>query len=351
MTFGPEHYVPVLKAKRGEKKALQAVAASLCARITPLLEVVKRKNEKTVAIHIATSFKGFQEAVHRYSRCFIDAREMEPDGVVAAQAVFDCAVAEGVVFTPVTGITRTADVLPSLAHAGNGLAIRLTRKEFEDGVIPHGLPQFMVAHNLNPAAVDLIVDLGPVNIMVQPGVRALASAFLNSVPDQRLWRTFAISACAFPDSMGIVARASHDSVERMEWNMWRQDLHANRGTLTRLPTFSDCGIQHTKGVEDFDFRTMQPSAAIRYTLDQVWLLIKGVSTKLTPPSQQFPGLADQLVHGHLSHSFAGAGHCPGCAGIQNAADGEAGLGSLETWRRLGTIHHLTTVAQALAALP
>jgi len=351
MTFGPDHYVPVLKAKRAEKAALQVMPAGLCANITPLMEIVTRTGEKALDKHIATVFKCFRAAVERYPRCLIDAREIADDGPAGAQAVFDRAANEGVVFTPVTGITRTADVGPALAHFHNGLAIRLTRKEFEDGVIPTGLPQFMLTHNLDHATVDMIVDLGPVDDMVPSGVRALASAFLNDVPFQAQWRTLTISSCAFPMSMGVVARNSHGTVERMDWNMWLNGLHARRGTLARLPTFSDCAIQHTKGVEGFDFRTMQATAAIRYAGRQDWLLIKGVGTRSLPASNQYPALAQQLVYGPLRPFFAGAGHCPGCAGMQEAANGKAGFGSLEAWRRLGTIHHLTTVAQALAALP
>ena len=69
-----------------------------------------------------------------------------------------------------------------------------------------------------------------------------------------------------------------------------------------------------------------------------------------PASVQFPNLAVQLVYGHLSHHFAGPGHCAGCQGMQNAADGHPKLGSAEAWRRLGTIHHLTRAVQTLQGL-
>ena len=42
MTFGPHHYVPVLKVKRGEKKALQCIAPGLQPKVTPLLEIVEK---------------------------------------------------------------------------------------------------------------------------------------------------------------------------------------------------------------------------------------------------------------------------------------------------------------------
>ena len=128
-------------------------------------------------------------------------------------------------------------------------------------------------------------------------------------------------------------------------------MHADQESLQRLPTYSDCAIQHPKGVENFDFRTMQVSASVRYTVRNQWLLIKGESTKTTPAIEQFPDLATQLTYGHLSGYYAGSDHCLGCIQIQDAANGVKGLGSPGVWRRIGTIHHLTTVVEDLLALP
>ena len=132
---------------------------------------------------------------------------------------------------------------------------------------------------------------------------------------------------------------------------WKSGLYDNQDRLPRLPTFSDYAIQHPAGVEGFDPRTMSASAAVRYALDKTWLLVKGVSTKNLGAKEQFPRLASQLVHGHLKSYFAGAEHCSGCADMQRAADGEANLGSPEIWRRLGTIHHITSAVDQLDALP
>ncbi|MBI2571910.1 MAG: hypothetical protein HYV63_33280 [Candidatus Schekmanbacteria bacterium] len=152
-------------------------------------------------------------------------------------------------------------------------------------------------------------------------------------------------------SMGVVARHSHNRVERAGWIAWRDQLHARRSRLPRLPTFSDCAIQHPKGVEDFDFRTMQVSASIRYTMSTEWLLIKGASTRVTRPGVQFPALATKLVYGQMRSSFSGAAHCEGCRSMKAAADLAGGFGSAEAWRRLGTIHHISMVTEGLAALP
>ncbi len=351
MTFGPDHYVPVLKVKRGERKAIQRISPIHQSRITPLLEIVERKPPKTLDAHLNTAFTDLAETVRPYSRCFLDVREIAADGQTGAANVFQRASAAGIVFTPVTGISRTADVAPALAHRANGLALRLTRAEFEQGGLTRRINEFLSAHGLAPEQLDLIIDLGGVEDLIVEGVGALTDAFMAEVPDQQRWNTFTVSACAFPKSMGGVQRNSHALAERTDWVAWNNQLYGRRNGLQRLPTFSDCAIQRPEGVEGFDPIRMQVSASVRYTLEEAWLLIKGQSTRSSRPGEQFPALARKLVHGSLNSSFYGPGHCYGCELMQAAADGAPGLGSAEAWRQLGTIHHISVVTQALASLP
>ena len=351
MTFGPNHYVPVLKVKRGEKAALRQIASGVRTRITPLLEIVERRPEKSITAHLATSFRDLAASVTGYPRCFLDLREIESDGTHAADEVFRYAAATGLAFTPVTGISRSADLAAALNHKKRGLALRLTRSEFESGGLTAKIKSFIAHHKLSPTQVDLIVDVGAVENMISLGVSTLTNDFLAAVPHHNSWRTLTVSASAFPVSMGGVIRHSHDFAERVDWIAWRDNLHGRRAALTRLPTFSDCAIQHPRGVEGFDPRTMQVPAAIRYTRNDNWLLLKGESTRTTPPSVQFPDLAVRLVYGVLKNCYLGPQHCVGCASIKDAADGAPGYGSAEAWRRLGTIHHLSHVMMGLGSLP
>ena len=349
MTFGPDHYVPILKVKRAEKAALEHIALALRPRITPLLEIVERKKE-TFEGHMKTAFRKLAESVREYPRCFLDVREISPDGPQAASQVFGRAAAAGIAFTPVTGISRTTDLHAALDHRAHGLAVRLTRAEFESGDLASRIDDFLGRHELAASGIDLIVDLGAVENLISAGVEALTNAFLNDVPDHESWRTFTVAACAFPVSMGGVERHSHELVERTDWIAWRDNLHGRREELARLPSFSDCAIQHSKGVEGFDPRTMQVSASIRYACDRHWLLVKGESTRSRPAIHQFPELATRLVYGHLKDRFSGPDHCAGCRSMKDAADWEPRYGSAEAWRRLGTIHHVTRVVQDLDSL-
>jgi hypothetical protein len=349
MTFGPDHYVSVLKVKRGEKAALRGIEPGLQLRMSPLLEIVQR-TKPTVAEHLDTAFKGLAESLQPYPRCFFDAREIAPDGPSAAEEVFYRATASGIVFTPVTGVTRTEDVGAALKYRIHGIALRLTREEFESGQLQAAVSEFLTDHFIEPEEIDLIIDLGPVDDFVNEGIIGLTEAFLSEVPDHTRWRTFTISACAFPSNMGAVNRNSYAYVKRGEWIAWRNNLYARRGEIPRLPSFSDCAIQHTTGVEGFDPRIMQASAAIRYALADHWILTKGESTRNISPSIQFPALATHLVYGVYRNSYLGAAHCGGCALMNASADGTPGIGSPEAWRRLGTIHHISTASIGLDAL-
>jgi hypothetical protein len=187
--------------------------------------------------------------------------------------------------------------------------------------------------------------------MVEGGVSDMAQTFLASVPDPLSWKTLTLSGCGYPKVTKEIKKYEYGHFPRVEWMAWRDTLHANRKSLERLPSFSDCAIQHSSGVEGYNPRTMSASASVRYALGEQWLLIKGESVKVRSSKAQYPDLAKALVYGALKADFINGNHCRGCADMKRAADGAPNLGSLEAWRRLGTIHHLTRTVEGLVALP
>ena len=351
MNFGPRHYVPVLKVKRAEKRALSLLSSKARPHVVPLLEIVERTVKPTVERHLDTAFKDLSGSLYGYSRCLLDLREIAPDGSQAACNAFIRAANAGIPFTPVTGMSRTADVALAVAMSRTrGIGLRLTRQEFEDGGLSVRLSNFLVRNGLTPDRVDLIIDLGAVEDLVTAGVIAFTKAFLAEVPHKSRWRTLTVIGCAFPRSMGVVDRNSSTRIKRSEWLAWRDGLYGRRALLERLPTYGDCVIQHPGGVEGFNPRFMQASATIRYVSADDWLLVKGEGTKNNPSRFQFPQLATQLAYGALQSDFVGPAHCAGCKAAKDSADGKDGYGSPEVWRRIGTVHHITAVVQDLASL-
>jgi hypothetical protein len=357
VNFGPRHYVPVLKLKRAEKAALGLLAETITTHVTPLLEIVEMPKgtpsgkSKALDRHLTNAFRRLKESVLPFKRYFLDAREIAAVGAVGAERAFEEAVQLGVPFTPVTGISRTTDIAASLLRvAKNGIAIRLTRSEFENRLVRRLLPEFLTTNRLEPSAVDLIIDIGAVDQMIPAGVASMMRTFVADVPHPAEWRTLSVVGCAFPKSMGVVKTDSHKIVDRSEWLAWRDDLHTHRADLTRLPTFGDCGIQRPEGVEGLDFRFIPIAGALRYANDDGWLLVKGHSRERTPLAKQLPLLARKLVDGGLRAYFAGEDHCEGCGGAVECAAGAKGFVTLEAWRRLGTAHHITNTVLQIQSL-
>ena len=346
MLFGSDHYVPVLKIKRAEKAALAIIGGSHEDATTPLLEVVKR-TDKSLSDHLDTTFEKLALSLTKTAGCFLDAKELAPDGDPGADKVFSRATSEGIEYVPVVGLTRKAGNAPAIHHGEGSVALRLTREELEAGGITAAITQFMKANKSREEAVDLVMDMGDVGQMVSIGVSGLASKFLHAVPNHAAWRTFTISGCAFPKSMGGVGKHSFLLADRSEWVCWRDSLYKKRASLARLPTFSDCAIQHSEGVEDFDPVRMAASACARYAVNDWWLLVKGESTRKVRAGIQFPKIAKRVVNNVHGNHYQGIKHCAGCKSINDAANGAPKLGSPEAWRRLGTIHHVATVLKDL----
>lgn len=349
VNFGPDHYVPVLKIKRAEKAALADLGFNHPRGVTPLLEVVVRKTEKSLQDHINTAFDKLAQSVTKLMPCFLDTRELAPDGDAVSMEVFKRARAEGIDFVPVVGLMRPVGNAAALKYRENGVALRITRQEMEAGRLANAIQGFLQANALKEHDVDLIMDMGYVGDMISVGVSLLAHSFLQAIPNRPAWRTFTLSGCAFPSSMGRVGRNAHLLVDRSEWVCWK-GLYNQRANLDRLPTFGDCAIQHPDGVEGFNPRTMAASAAARYTTGDYWLLVKGESTKVKKSSVQFPKIAKTIVTNQHGSYFMGSQHCTGCRMIDDAANGAPKLGSLEKWRLIGSIHHVTTVVKDLSAL-
>ena len=69
--------------------------------------------------------------------------------------MFSRAAGAGIPFIPITGISDRADVSAALDSRERGLAIRLTRSEFEAGELSSRLPDFMARHDIGFEDTDI----------------------------------------------------------------------------------------------------------------------------------------------------------------------------------------------------
>ena len=345
MTIPQRVYVPILKCKQNEKGALRQLAATARSSLTPLIEVVERKGDdaKPLDNHLRTAFRDLSDALGG-DECWLDTHEIPG----CAARAFECAGQHGVKFLPVIWLRgQQQDLAAALQCRAKGLCLRISQPDLRRGVSASEVRALLEEHHLAPAGMELVLDMGAIEELAFEGCRRLVDALLQAVPQPAEWRSITLAGTAFPLSMKDVPTGGRLDFARTEWILWRDYVQSRAKELGRFIAFGDCAIQHPRGVEGFKPHLMHRSPTIRFALHGKWLVWKGKSNQVERDSAQFPSLAETARRA-MGDDFH-ADHCTGCGDLYRASLGAPKLGSRGVWRRIGTVHHMTTVVEQLHA--
>jgi hypothetical protein len=254
--------------------------------------------------------------------------------------------AKGARLIPVTGLGRDLAHYSAVAAAvlvdGRGMAVRCSLDEIADPDFPIKIDRLMETMAVDPLDVDLIVDLAAKNFEPLDDLADLVSALLQSDPVYGEVRSLILIGTSFPASMGDIKGPSQ-TVPRMEWKLYKK-LVASLPEGSRAPTFGDYTIS-SADMPKGDMRLLKPSAAVRYTVDEAWLITKGSNVRDNGFEQFRERCGDVVASGKafpVGYS-AGSDYVRGCHAQTKTT------GNLTTWRWVGTNHHITKVVDDLAS--
>lgn len=349
-------YVPILKWKRGEQYALEKLPADIKKRVLPLLEIVpvpydyaNEVEAKTIAEHLEPIANNIQKSWGLDAPVLIDLymieeyEKVDDIGTHPFQFIADNLTAKGCSFIPVTGINRAESYQEAVKIlTTNGVCIRITDEDLI-GDFNSGIEALLTRFSLGPQQVDLLVDFRYVSPSDEARSILSASMILKLLPKAKAWRRLVFSCSAFPENLSNIS--STNRIRRIEWHLWKK-LYDSRNSLEFFPIYSDYGISHPY-FADYDPRVMTMSANIRYTSKNDFLIFKGKSIKKHGWGQ-IRALAQELV----SHpEYAGKDYSWGDNYIYNCATNpNCTTGNAETWRRVGTNHHITFVVNQISSL-
>lgn len=354
--FNHRHYVPCLRWKQGEYKAMSLLSSAASNLITPLIEVPEKgydfetkADKKTIEAHLALFPK--RVATHWKKRsCFVDlihiaATERLKPAIHPVTHVFNELEAFGCVAIPVTAPGRDTAyqraVHQTPARKKRGMAVRLTIEEAARPTLRTALQTLLGSEN-QPENCDLILDLRAPNYTPLPAFAKLLVAIITRLPDLARWRTFTVIGTSFPPHMGEI-QTNLEVIPRNEWALYKLVAVALAKAGVRIPTFGDYAINYPDMLPK-DMRLLKPSATIRYAIDDAWLIVKGRNVR-DHKFGQYRALAKSVV-GHAS--FLGTTFSSGGKYISGCANGTESTGNLSTWRWVGTNHHLEKVVQDLS---
>jgi hypothetical protein len=357
-------YVPFLKGKAGEIKALGQLEVEEREALTPLIEVPPRKITFTESGEIIETvdktLKGYAarlaEAWGKIDSCFIEIDQFAPgvrleDGRHPLTAFFTDAKAVDLAGIPVTGLDRDDAHLEAVKAVcrkrRGGVAIRLRHPEMQTpAALAERLPGFLESIEQGAEQVDLLLDFGELLVSQVTEVEAAARATILALPDLGTWRSVVLCSGAFPAQISqFIKPGKSGKRPRRDWSLWRRLIESPE-PLPRLPAFADYGVTGAEWGPPFNPRTMNPACKIVYADDKEWAIVRGHSFR-DHGGGQYRQLAAQMK---ARDEFLGKDHCSTEEKILDCAAGRGGTGNLEQWVTAATRHHIEVVSNQLASL-
>jgi len=363
MNFGHCHYVPALKWKRGEARALRDFLGAGFPKakdgsLTPLAEVLDQpwdwpndQPRKTLDRQLNETTDSIVNHWGTAGPLFVDTKWVDPSQRVASgeHPVYHVAQSlngDSVHSVPVTGPDRDTAHVSACARVhmdfGSGVAVRVLIDDLGDPNIGGLLDDLLQSLGIRQEELDLILDMNAIEERDVPLLAMSVATFINNHSVAVNARTLTVLSGAFPVNLAGFNRGL-SAQTRSDWTLWQTVLNHNP---RRLPAFGDYAVDHPDFTE-IDPRMMRMSASIRYTVNQHWLIAKGwaVDHARHGGFSQYHDLAQRLQ----SHpEFSGRHFSQGDQYIDDVANYNDGPGNGEKWRQHPTNHHFHYVLSDLA---
>ena len=359
--FNSRHYIPILKWKRAEQGALEALSEEHKKYTTPLIQFVMPRYE---------SYEHLDDIVNKFEKQL----SKIPEKIVAVWGTDPIFVDISLLFTTplkaksLTVISREGcklggvfvpvihlgddQVIKNLAYSlakdnRSGVCLRLIYSDFSDlNKLNENVAELLSSSGLKQKNIDLLVDIKETGGNGDKYAKYLKLS--QSIANLLRWRTFIFASGAFPEDLSECKLDEENLIPRTDWKSWKKRVASKE--LQRKPAFADYTIQHPIYKEATQF--FPPTTSIKYTLKEDWLIMKGqkqkfdkylASAALLVKDTRFYGedfsYGDEYISEKAKHFDAY---------IKNPSI--KGMGSTETWLRAGINHHLTLVAHQIANL-
>ena len=356
-SFGPRHYVPLLKGKDGEMKALHRLTLAELPHLTPFIDVPPipeaGDRPRTPEQHYASQAEKLEKYWGQRGAVFVDSRLVQPgrrtaDGKHPAAILFSRTRHIGIEVVPVTGLRREHSyqeaVRDAVGQSESGVCLRIEDADLTER-LAEDLAGLLESLGVGVDRTDLVLDFRAVSQEAQRAMALAAGAAIRALPHLDRWRTFTLAAGAFPRFLGELGRAPAIRLPRTDWRLWQRVSAALPATVRR-PAFGDYGIAHPD-LEDADPRLMTVPVALRYTTPTEFLVLKRGSYRKSGGAP-FQKICEEIVR---SPDYSGEAFSWGDGYISRTARGEESGGNPEAWRKVATSHHLTLAAMQLRDHP
>jgi hypothetical protein len=247
-----------------------------------------------------------------------------------------------------------------IARDHRGLVLRVPDKRLDPDEVAREIEELLKLYRLDRGSVDLVIDWGKTTEHLEVRNAGWIQELVQGLPGLQEWRSFTIAGSSFPSSTGDIKANTVKNIQRSEWAIWQLLARDEKYRLERRPLFGDYTI-NGQSYSDPTVR-LTPSANIRYTSTDDWVVYKGSSLKARKVGPfeveddtyiQFVELAKQVIAD--KPVYRGPQFSHGDRGIHVYANGKADrhgkqpTGTASIWKGIGVNHHIAQVLDQLAS--
>jgi hypothetical protein len=346
--FDYQHYVPVMRMKPAELRALRDLNPALRSLTTPILECPPRvlRGCDTPAKLEKRTERFVEHLVGWTGRSVFIDFSMLPSSLTAqsleaiAAKLALAGIRPALIVSLKTGSESTyaRSVRTVLDRHGSAICLKVSPEELKLSRVDELIQARLKLYGASPASADLVVDRGGVD-----GQSYRYEDFAHFIPWLSSWRTLTCLAGSFPEDLSRLAAGRIHRLQRFEWQHWRL-LQSWPG---RRPSFGDYAIQHVLFKEPVAVPNY--SASIRYTTENEFLVLRGegVLNERGPGFGQYNGWAKLLIG---TSEYFGATFSAGDHYVAERAANWKSSGSAQSWLQAGLSHHVTATALQVAGL-
>ena len=353
----PLLYVPALRAKTGEVRGLQRLAADIASKITPHLIVPPPKDidpEKQRPLTQDEIIYGTGKRIADHWRlrdAFLDTRFLfkefgEETSADWLNRIFSVARHSGANLIPVLTLSDALGprqaAFRSVLHAGPIQAALRIKFDEVDGDLASHLASALSALGLIDQRCVILADFSEADFAAPDVVGEIAQGVLEDLQAIGRWPAVVFQGSNYPTTNPAVDNGSC-KVSRNEWLAWKAAVNLNGASPDRL-VFGDYAADCSK----IDFKKKGggiPIRHYRYALTDSWLVVRGIPTGETKSAMQ--QVCTTIIN---SGSFAGREFSAADDFIYRCAQGWDGPGNGTTWREVNTTHHITRVVRDIGGV-
>lgn len=355
-------YRPILRFKRGEQTALDNLSHEVKSVTKPLLNFVLTDFDPSpgenfdpafdariqkCAVNLNAIWSGYAVAVD-LSELDADARCEGGAHPVFQFFSFLMSSSDHALAWPVIRFDSDAAYIAAVANVCSQFNVspvfRITPDDLADADLATWLSDRLSECGAAHSQADFIVDMGYIHS--SGGSIITARGALAAVPFASSWGDLSLVAGSFPENLSGFA-IGHHVITRQEWGVWR----ANRIAHDRAISYGDYATIHPIVADEaIDPRTMNPTASVRYTFEDSWILIRGHGTRTKGGGgfEQFYDHADTIVS---LPEYRGETFSFGDEKIMRIHRRQERTGNLENWVSIGVNHHIVEIVGQLAIQP